>query len=124
MAYYDIALSNKTHDITIKNNDFMLISNAERVAQQIKIALLEWQGEWFLDSRDGVPYLEYILIKNYNLYHIRSVLISAITGVDGVNSVESLTASVDNQNRILTVTYTADTDYGLVTNKEVLGYGN
>ncbi|WP_196595253.1 hypothetical protein [Pectinatus frisingensis] len=124
MAYYDIALSNKTHDITIKNNDFMLISNAERVAQQIKIALLEWQGEWFLDSRDGVPYLEYILIKNYNLYHIRSVLISAIAGVDGVNSVESLTASVDNQNRILTVTYTADTDYGLVTNKEVLGYGN
>lgn len=121
---YDIALSAKTHDIIIKNNDFILINNAERVAQQIKISLLEWLGEWFLDSRDGVPYLEYILIKNYNLSHIRSILISTITAVDGVNSVTRMDINVDQRNRILTVDYAANTDYGLVTSKEVLSYGN
>ena len=121
---YDLALSAKTHDLIFKDNSFLLIDNAERVAQQIKIALLEWRGEWFLDSRDGIPYLEYILIKNPNKNHIRSILTTAITNVEGVIGVSDMILDLDVKTRKLTVSYTANTDYGLVTSREVLGYGN
>lgn len=121
---YDLALSAKTHDLIFKDNSFLLIDNAERVAQQIKIALLEWREEWFLDSRDGIPYLEYILIKNPNKNHIRSILTTAITNVEGVIGVSDMILDLDVKTRKLTVSYTANTDYGLVTSREVLGYGN
>ena len=42
--------------------------------------------------------------------------------VDGVESVSALNLFVDNENRVLSVTYEASTSYGLVTGKEVLGY--
>lgn len=58
----DLALNAKTHDLAF-NGDVMFIDDVERVAQQIKIQLLTFLGEWFLDVTHGVPYLEYVLVK-------------------------------------------------------------
>ena len=66
---YDIAMDVNTNDIVLKNGDALLIDNAERIAQQILISLRFWLGEWFLDTRQGVPYLEYILVKNPNCHY-------------------------------------------------------
>lgn len=120
---YDLALDAKTHDLLINDRDAMLIDNAERVAQQIKITLLFWLGEWFLDTRDGVPYLEYILVKNPNMAHIRQIFHKKISGVPDVNRVQSLNLQINQRERTLTVDFSADTTFGLVTQKEVLGYG-
>ena len=60
---YDIALNTANNDLVIKNNDLILIDNAERIAQQVLITLRFWLNEWFLDTRQGIPYLEYILVK-------------------------------------------------------------
>lgn len=119
---YDIALSASTHDLLIVDGDLKLIDYAERVAQQIKIALKFMLGEWFLDTSQGVPYLEYVLVKNPNMTHIRSIFRECIADVDGVSAVNSLTLDYDRENRKLTVEYEAETDYGLVTSREVLGY--
>jgi len=121
---YDIALNTGTGDIVIKDRDLLLIDNAERVAQQIQITLRYWLGEWFLNTENGVPYLEYICVKNPNFYHVRQVLTEAIESVKGVNSVTDMALTVDSQNRQLYCEYAADTAYGLVTQREVLGYGN
>ena len=121
---YDIALNSKTHDIVIKDGDFLLINNAERIAQQIKVTILEWLGEWFLDVRDGVPYREQILVKNPNLNHIKSILSKKLIGVNGVDKVKSLNLDLNKQERILTVDFEVLTRYGLITRREVLGYGN
>lgn len=121
---YDLALSARSHDLIIKDGDFVLIDNAERIAQQIKISLWEWRGEWFLDSRDGVPYSEYITVKNPNLNHIRKVLTDTILAVDGVNRVDSMMLNYDRKERTLSVEYEANTLYGVVTSLEVLQYGN
>ena len=120
---YDIALNAKKHDLIIENGDFLLINNAERIAQQIKITILEWLGEWFLDLRDGVPYREYVLIKNPNLNHIRSILITKISNVSGVDKVKTMTLDLDKKNRVLTVDFEVLTSFGLITRREVLGYG-
>lgn len=120
---YDIALNIASNDLVIKNNDLILIDNAERVAQQVLITLRFWLGEWFLDTREGVPYLEYILVKNPNMSHIKQILTEKINSVDGVNSIVFLDFDFRRITRELYVDFEVDTDYGLITERAVLGYG-
>lgn len=120
---YDIAMDVSTGDIALKDNDILLIDNAERVAQQVLITLREWRGEWFLKTADGVPCLEYILVKNPNMAHVRQVLTEAIESVEGVKKCTELDLQFNRVLRTLSVSYEIETDYGLITRKEVLGYG-
>lgn len=120
---YDLALDMATGDLVIQDNDLLMINNAERVAQQIVITLREWLGEWFLRTTDGIPYLEYVLVKNPNMAHIEQIFREAIIKVEGVTSVTSISLTFERVKRSITIKYEAVTNYGIVTNKEVLGYG-
>lgn len=120
---YDLAMDVSTSDLIVQGGDLMIVDNAERVAQQVLITLREWLGEWFLKTSDGIPYLEYILVKNPNEAHIRQILTQAIESVEGVRDVTELDFTFNHVLRTLAVAYEIDTDYGLITRKEVLGYG-
>ena len=120
----DIALHANDHDILIKDGDFLLIDNAERVAQQIKVKLLTFLGEWFLDTTWGVPYLEYILVKQPNQELIKQIQSEQISSVDDVKSLNALELDYQVKIRTLIVNYEVSTEYGLITRKEVLGYGD
>lgn len=120
----DIALHANDHDIIIKYGDFLIIDNAERVAQQIKVRILTFLGEWFLDNTHGIPYLEYILVKQPNPALIKQILSEQISAVNDVKSLTSIELDYDVKNRTLIVNYEVTTDFGLITRREVLGYGN
>ena len=120
---HDLAMDMATGDLVLHDGDVLLIDNAERVAQQILITLRFWLGEWFLDTKDGIPYLEYVLVKSPNLLHIRQIFTEAMEKVDGVKRVEEMNLAFDIKNRSLHVDYEVSTDYGLITRREVLGYG-
>lgn len=120
---HDLAMDMATGDLVLRDGDILLIDNAERVAQQILITLRFWLGEWFLDTKDGIPYLEYVLVKSPNLLHIRQIFTEAMEKVDGVKRVEEMNLVFDAKNRSLHVDYEVSTDYGLLTRREVLGYG-
>ena len=117
---YDLALNRGTHDLQLVNGDLLVINNKERIAQQLRVTLWEWLGEWFLDARDGVPYREYILVKNPNMKHIRQVLSDNIMKVDGVNRIDELNLNYNPKNRTLIVTFAVDTDDGQIARTEVL----
>jgi hypothetical protein len=123
----DLALGRKTHDLVFSTPtqpgtgfDLILIDNAERVAQQIKVTLLAFLGEWFLDVSWGTPYLEYILIKSARRGVIESVLRARITAVPDVRRVTSLTLQMDTVLRRLQVTFEADTRLGLINRSVIL----
>lgn len=118
----DLALNAKTHDIAL-NGDVMFIDDVERVAQQIKIQLLTFLGEWFLDVTHGVPYLEYVLVKNPNFTLIRELFREQILKVDGVNNLVSIDIDFESATRKMLLNYEAETEYGMIVRKEVLGYG-
>ena len=120
---YDLALNVGSWDLAIDNDDLILTDGAERIAQQILITLRFWYGEWFLDTEDGTPYLEYILVKNPNIFHIKQILRERILSVEGVSNLESLEVNYNPQERYLIVEYSAMTNYGLVTREEVLSSG-
>lgn len=118
----DLALDAKTHDLAL-NGDVWFIDNAERVAQQIKIQLLTFLGEWFLDVTHGVPYLDYVLIKNPNFTLIRELFREQILKVDGVSNLVSIDIDFESTTRKMLLSYEAETEYGMIVRKEVLGYG-
>lgn len=120
---YDLAMNINTNDLIVQDRDLMVIDNAERVAQQIVIQLRFFYGEWFLDTSDGVPYFEYVLVKNPNLNHVRQVIREAIEKVPEVSKINFIKLNFDKVNRVLYVSYEVETEYGLITRKEVLGYG-
>lgn len=119
----DIAMDINTNDIVLDSDgSLIMIDNAERVAQQVTITLRFWYGEWFLDTTDGTPYLEYILVKNPNMNHIRQILTERIQSVEGVVSAQITNLDFNRQERTLAVDYTANTTYGLLTERVILGY--
>lgn len=122
---YDLALNAQSHDLLLTStNGFMIIDNAERVAQQIKTTLLLFKGEWFLNINFGVPYLEQVLIKNPRLNNIRSLMISKIKEVPGVQEVDRMDLYYNRARRTLLIDYDVSTPYGLLTRKEILNYGS
>jgi hypothetical protein len=90
------------------------INGADKVAQQIKITLLAFLGEWFLDVTFGVPYLEEILVKNPQMSTIETILRAHINAVPHVIRLETFLIEWDRVRRTLGVNFVAQTDYGRI----------
>ena len=63
------------------------------------------------------------LVKNPNMNHIRQILTERIQSAEGVVAVNTVNLEFNRQERTLAVDYEATTNYGLLTNKIILGYG-
>lgn len=113
----DLKLGPLTHDIALsKTNDLVLIDGAERIRQQIKVTLLTFFGEWFLDTTFGMPYFEVILIKNPRRAEIENVLRQKVRDVPGVSAVPSVEIEIDAATRQGRITLEGiETEEGLVT---------
>jgi hypothetical protein len=96
----------------IQKYEIWAIDGADKVAQQIKINLLSFLGEWFLDTTYGVPYLEEILIKNPHMPSVETILRSHISSVPNVIRITSFGLGWNRQSRTLAVQYACDTDLG------------
>jgi len=118
----DLALTLDTHDLDLSpSGDASWIEAAERIAQQVKVTLLAFLGEWFLDITFGVPYLETIMVKGPNRSDIESILRARIADVPGVSAVRRLDISIDNAARALAVDFEAATDFGIVARHILMG---
>ena len=109
----DIALTT-LHDLDTSSLDLKLVDKNEQVRQQLLIKLKLWQGEWFLDTEFGTPYLQQILGKQLTLSGALAALRKSILEVQGVRQILSFTYKFNNSTRKLEVEFTADTPYGIV----------
>jgi hypothetical protein len=118
----DLELAIDTHDLSGRNPlDLSLVRGIDSVAQQIKIRLLTFLGEWFLDVRAGVPYFESILVKNPDRLIVEGLFREQIEGVPEVQEIESLTLAFDSLRRELSVTFRARTTVGVLEFDQPLG---
>jgi len=116
----DIKLDKTTHDVIFENGDLVLISGLDRVEQQIKIRLLFFYGEWFLNSTFGVRYYEDVLVGNPNFDQIEDMLKAEIADVDSVNEITEFSSNFISSSRQLNVEFTVNTDFGTLEGSEVL----
>jgi len=128
---YDLALNRLDHDlvfhqslnwtnpvptphnsVAVKKYSIWPINDADKVAQQIKMNLLTFLGEWFLDVTFGVPYLEEILVKNPRMASVETILRKHIASVPDVICIDSLSIDWDRKTRYLFVEFSCTTNLG------------
>lgn len=95
----DLKLS-RDHDLALsKTGDVELVDGIHRIKQQIKVTLLTFLGEWFLDDTWGVPYLEKIMVKSPSRAEIENVIRAKVRDVPGVTAVPHVQVEIDAQAR-------------------------
>lgn len=94
------------HDIVWNNGpltqEFTTQPFTQTVAQRLLIRLLNWRGEWFLDTEYGVPYLE-ILGQKRGKESVDLVFQQEILKENGVKEIVSFDSTFEN--RIYSATF-------------------
>lgn len=95
-------------DLKITNGQLVLVTRvADVVAIELRNRFLFVKGEWFLDTRLGVPYIAFIFVKNPDLLLIRSLFRKIIIDTNGVVDVLEMTLGFDSTTRKLAFTFRA-----------------
>lgn len=86
-----------------------LINSPQAVGQLVATTLRLWQGEWFLDTQFGLPWLQDVL-GVFSAKSVVDMLIQAtILSVQGVTKIVSYQSTLDG--RTLSVVATIDTEF-------------
>jgi hypothetical protein len=109
----DLLLDPDTGDLVV-TDDLQFARGKTGIAQRVKLSLQLVLGEWFLDQSKGVDWFGQILVKNPNVLAIRQIIAQTILGVPGVSALNSLDIAYNNQTRIGSITFSVDTDFGLL----------
>jgi hypothetical protein len=99
-------------ELVLHDGDLALTTEDEGTQQAVRFSLRFFQGEWFLDESEGIPYFTRILIKNPNLVEVREWFREAIATSPGIQSVDFVELRV-MQDRRLHVKWSANG--GIVT---------
>lgn len=92
-------------DLEIQGNTIPLVSGKDAIAQDVLRRLAMFKGEWFRDTRIGVPYYESILVKNPSLPVVRTIYTEAILETPGVSSLSNLTVTFTDATRSLAISF-------------------
>jgi hypothetical protein len=108
----DLLLDTTSHDLALVDNDLFLVDGLDAIRQELDISLQFFLGEWFLDTRLGVPYFEKLLGHKPRLSAIKELFRDVIMKVNGVMSILDLNIDFDGRERILSVSFRAGTVEG------------
>lgn len=109
----DLKLDPLTHDLALdETGDVLLLDGIEAIAQQIRIRLLFVRGEWFLDRREGTPYVGEIWGEPADTNQLAAIFRQVVATTPGVLSVERLTVTFDDDTRSASVDFVARTEAG------------
>ncbi len=106
-------------DIHLEKGSYVVIGDEsstfpDAVAQGIRQRLLFFQTEWFLDSQEGLPWIQSVFVKNPDLAAIRSLFRQVIAESPGVDDVISLELDFDPGSRDLQIDFKANLADGSV----------
>ena len=98
----DFRLDRLENDILWKNGplttDYTTQPYTETVGQRLKIRLLTFMGEWFLDTTYGVPYWQRLLgVKQTSKSAIDLIFQQQILSEPGVKEIVSFDSSFQNR---------------------------
>tara|TARA_R100000365_G_C2748574_1_gene80568 strand:- start:14687 stop:15037 length:351 start_codon:yes stop_codon:yes gene_type:complete len=101
-------------DYTLGSGQDWHVNTPEAVAQAVLTRLRLNQGEWFLDTSDGMPWDTEVLGKHTSLTR-DAVIKDRILGTLGVTGITDYSSTFDGNTRRLVVAATITTAYGAST---------
>ena len=109
----DIALDLTTQDIEVFGTDLRVLSEqSEATTQRLKIRLLFFRGEWFLNIDYGIPYYEEIYTKNVTQAAVDNIFRDQILDTEGVTSITSFESTFDKGSRAYSLTFSCLAESG------------
>jgi hypothetical protein len=124
----DIAVG-ADNDLIIVDGEYVLARGIDAVAQDCRIAVQTFLGEWFRDPTQGIPWFQAILAQKSAVAATAAARLSirsALQAVDGVISVTRLDITRDRR-RGMTITWVVVTARGETPVSEInlnVGQGN
>lgn len=101
------------HDLSLDAGTVEVVTDlAEEVAQRLRIRLQFFKGEWFLDTREGIPYFQTVLVKGTSEQTIRAIFSQVVRSTAGILSLDTLTTSFAPPSRTLSLDFTATLEDG------------
>ena len=112
---------NKDNDLIVGSDGrFKTVSEGVHVVQSIRTRLMFFRGEWFLDTQSGIPYFEEVFTKPANLANIESIFKSEILNTPNVSKLNEFSMSYEGgASRVLTISFSAETSFGTISNEKV-----
>lgn len=106
-------------DLQLTNGTTVVKDAGDYAAQRITASLNVFLGEWFLDTRIGLPWFRDLLIHSPNADTVITTFRTAIMNTPGIVSVPLLTVDLDTTARIATVNFTAVYESGQAISQAV-----
>jgi hypothetical protein len=101
----DLAIDKDTGDLLIRELDMRLTQGTDSVEQRLRQNLKAYQGDWFLDESNGLPYYKDILVKNPDISNIESIFKVAIAETEGVDELLAFDSSFDSSIRQFSISF-------------------
>ncbi len=118
----DLLLDDDTHDLVIRDGDFVFSSGLQGIAQAVKIAVMMIRGEWFYDLDEGVRYYERldgsipareaILGQKFDELKAIADIRDAILSIPYEIKIVSIAATFDPDTRVLTMSWELQPTFG------------
>lgn len=116
MTDLHLTFTGQQPDLTIRNDNLILVDGEEAIDQQLRLRLKFFLGEHFLDVRQGIPFYREVFIKNPNLRLLRTIFSNAVRTCPGISSVDSMDVTINSATRTLNLTFVATMfDGGVLT---------
>lgn len=100
------------YDLELDGGDLVLNDGLDGVTQDIMQRMQFYFAEWFLNTEQGVPYFQQILVKNPDQGAIDAIFKNVILSTPGIISLDEYGFVVDRQTRKLTVRFRAKSTSG------------
>jgi len=104
----DIAIT-ADDDLDITGGKLSFVSGIDAIAQHIKIRSRFFLGEWFLDTREGVPYFRDVLVKNPSRAVIVSTFKRVLLDTPGVATIDKFELVIERETRAATIDWEVTT---------------
>ncbi len=104
-------------DYVMGNGKYDFVTDLDAFVQAVKTKLLLYQGEWWEDLTEGLPFFQEVagqFIKNdEDKDLITQIYLNRVSEVQGFRSVIDYTADFENEKRQYSLSANVDTNYGI-----------
>ena len=110
--------------LAIVSGDLVVADGLDAIAQDVSTRLRMFLGEWFLDTRMGIPFYQRILVKNPSMPDVIAILTKVVKDTAGILSItKGLSYAYNGSDRSLTVSFNANTTSGPLSYANTWSFG-
>lgn len=103
MTHFGLSLDPTTNDLHFDAGNLVVVQGAAAVGQHVRQRLKTFEGEWFLDTTAGVPWLAEIMGREYDPALAEAVVKAEILDTHAVTEITSFSLGFIRETRNLEI---------------------